>query len=190
MWLKVADENRLVRCFQEHERHLEPYSSQHRVNKSNWTELLGDYGYLSISNSRLYGDYLEFFDAEINGSDYKTVFREYIPMLIPSLIQSATHPFIHLGYGIEFESPLVVAEGLAFACISYRPGEFAVDGEKNLSSMEVLQLVENNKELQKSVEIAKHQGRFGGRIMKLAESNLEELKHHVGLWNTKGISTY
>lgn len=57
MRLKAADDEHLVKCFWDHEKYLESYSSQRRVNKRNWREFLDYPGQLSIIGSKFYGDY-------------------------------------------------------------------------------------------------------------------------------------
>jgi len=40
-----------------------------------------------------------------------------IPIFFASFMSGVYHPFIHLGYGLEFSSPMVVAEGLAITAM-------------------------------------------------------------------------
>ncbi|KAF9545478.1 hypothetical protein EC957_010893 [Mortierella hygrophila] len=110
------------------------------ITTRNWRDWLGHKSY--------YHDYLDFFDqlleqeqdaseteAEapiLSPSSSTSAFTsdtmgrmaklvaEYLTPLIPGLCAS-TGALIHLGYGVEFRSRLAMAEGLAYACISYQP---------------------------------------------------------------------
>ncbi|KAF8924893.1 hypothetical protein BGZ52_007612, partial [Haplosporangium bisporale] len=96
------------------------------ITSRNWKDWLGHKSY--------YHDYLDFFDRELRQMEAKSALQpttpqqtpgswsivpEYLAPLIPGLC-AATGPLIHLGYGIEFGSRLAMAEGLAYACISYQ----------------------------------------------------------------------
>jgi len=39
------------------------------------------------------------------------------PLMISRLAAGEFHPFIHLGYGIEFQLPMIVSEALAQAAV-------------------------------------------------------------------------
>src|SRR5262249_33715627 len=49
------------------------------------------------------------------------------PQILPGMIAAAAHPLIHLGYAVEFSSPRVLAEALAFGCCRQLPQTQMVD---------------------------------------------------------------
>ncbi|KAI5812071.1 hypothetical protein BZA77DRAFT_359922 [Pyronema omphalodes] len=79
--------------------------------------------YLGLHTS--YQSYLSHFRSEISTKGYEKVLQETFfngterseDMLV-RLFSGFLHPFIHIGYGIEFRQPAIVAEGLALAATS------------------------------------------------------------------------
>lgn len=49
---------------------------------------------------------------------FKTTLDLYFPKLMGQSLGAALHPLIHIGYAAEFSDPLILTEGLAYACIS------------------------------------------------------------------------
>lgn len=75
-----------------------------------------------------YTNFLHFFESEIDAKGWQAVLQEYCFSRTPlaeamfsQLYEGLLHPIIHLGFGIEFEQPSIVAEGLAHAA-SHDPG--------------------------------------------------------------------
>ncbi|CAK1362212.1 Oxidoreductase AflY [Cercospora beticola] len=67
-----------------------------------------------------YSNYLRFFEERIEARGWKAVVVEYLfsrsdvaEAMLGQLFEGAYHPLIQLGFGIEFELPGLVAEGLA-----------------------------------------------------------------------------
>ncbi|KUJ13617.1 uncharacterized protein LY89DRAFT_687637 [Mollisia scopiformis] len=67
-----------------------------------------------------YTNFLAFFEQQIDSKGWKAVVQEYLfsrtpvaEKLFAQLYEGAFHPFIHVGLGIEFEQPSIIAEGLA-----------------------------------------------------------------------------
>ncbi|KAI3318561.1 hypothetical protein HD806DRAFT_511983 [Xylariaceae sp. AK1471] len=67
-----------------------------------------------------YTNFLAFFEHEIETKGWQTVVQEYCLSRTPTaeamlaqLYEGLYHPIIHLGFGIEFKQPSIVAEGLA-----------------------------------------------------------------------------
>ena len=67
-----------------------------------------------------YVNYLRFFEEEIEAKGWKAVIAQYVfsrtpvaEAMLAQLFEGAYHPIIHVGFGIEFEQPSLVAEGLA-----------------------------------------------------------------------------
>lgn len=80
-----------------------------------------------LGNERYYTDYLKFFEGEIDNKGWQNVLKEYLfarderadDMLV-RLFAGFLHPIIHLGFGIEFQQPAIMAEGLAMAAVHDR----------------------------------------------------------------------
>ena len=108
-----ASDARLQDMYHIHEQHLEPRipNPPNTINHENWKSWIGKRKY--------YDGYLQFFDGEIQKYGFPDTVKKYLPTLLPGLLGSATHPLIHLGYGVEFKECLVVAEGLAYAAHSF-----------------------------------------------------------------------
>ena len=67
-----------------------------------------------------YGNYLVYFEREIEAKGWQVVVNKYCfsrtavaEAMMAQLFEGAYHPIIHLGFGIEFDQPSIVAEGLA-----------------------------------------------------------------------------
>jgi hypothetical protein len=76
-----------------------------------------------LGNENYYTSYLNFFQEEVQKKGVKRCIEYYIFEQDPKLglfsrfIAGVYHPIIHLGYGIEFNYPLMVAEGLAWIAV-------------------------------------------------------------------------
>ncbi|KAF9261453.1 hypothetical protein L218DRAFT_1078669 [Marasmius fiardii PR-910] len=93
------------------------------ITVNNFKEHLGD--------ERFYQAYLKYFVDQMKQKDAATVFEEHVfspewnfgtdqnggPEMLSRFLDSLIHPLIHTGYGIEFELPGIVAEGLAQAAM-------------------------------------------------------------------------
>jgi hypothetical protein len=67
-----------------------------------------------------YGNFLRFLEGEIEAKGWKAIIAEYVfsrtpvaEAMLAQLFEGAYHPIISIGFGIEFEQPSLVAEGLA-----------------------------------------------------------------------------
>jgi hypothetical protein len=65
--------------------------------------------------------YRDFFDARIAELGLAATLHAYLPPLLPGLAGAALHPLIHTGWGAEAESPLMVADGLAYMATAHQP---------------------------------------------------------------------
>ena len=77
-----------------------------------------------MGDERHYPNYLEFFRQEISKKGYQDVIKEYLLAgddraddLLGRCYAGFLHPIIHVGYGVEFEQPAIVAEALAQTAI-------------------------------------------------------------------------
>ncbi|KAH8589378.1 hypothetical protein B0O99DRAFT_637117 [Bisporella sp. PMI_857] len=78
--------------------------------------------YKNIGEITQYHTFLEFFKRKIAASSWKEVILKYVfartkvaDELLARMYEGAYHPIIHLGLGIEFQQPAIVAEALAQA---------------------------------------------------------------------------
>lgn len=74
----------------------------------------------SMGNDQSYKAFLDFFSQEIAKSSWQEVVQKYLfaqdkraESMLVRLFDSFLHPVIHLGLGIEFEQPAIIAEALA-----------------------------------------------------------------------------
>lgn len=73
-----------------------------------------------LGKGKYYHDFLVFFQGEIEAKGWQNVLNEYLfagderadDMLV-RLYAGFLHPLIHLGFGIEFQQPAIIAEALA-----------------------------------------------------------------------------
>lgn len=99
-------------------------------DESKWNEFIGKAEY--------YSDFLAFFTKEIKELGWKDTVRKWLfrgtpvtERLFVNIHSGLYHTLIHLGYGIEFQIPAVIAEGLAqFATTDLYIGDALLDIEK------------------------------------------------------------
>ncbi|EME39560.1 hypothetical protein DOTSEDRAFT_38729 [Dothistroma septosporum NZE10] len=103
-----------------------------------------------------YNDFLEFFQAEIDKTRWQDVVNKYLftgderaETMLVRMYAGFLHPIIHLGFGIEFQQPAIVAEGLAqVACHDdwigrlLLPAEKAAKDRKDEGSKSIAQLLD------------------------------------------------
>ena len=85
-----------------------------------------------------YPTFLEFFKREMEKSGWEAVLQKYVfagderaDTMLVALYAGFLHPIIHLGYGIEFKQPAIMAEGLAqAACHTRWIGDYLLPAEK------------------------------------------------------------
>jgi hypothetical protein len=121
-----------------------------------FTKFLGD--------ERHYKNFLQFFRIEIEKSGWQAVVNKFIlsndevaSEMLPRVFAGFLHPLIHLGFGVEFEQPAIVAEALAQAAIHsgwiakffYQVEEAANKNRSNTSrtTVELIDEIRNDKEL-------------------------------------------
>ena len=91
-----------------------------------------------LGNERYYRDYLVFFEGEIDKKGYEAVINEYVLQgderandMFVRMHAGFLHPMIHLGFGVEFKQPAIIAEGLAQAAVHDSwIGQFMLGAEK------------------------------------------------------------
>ena len=77
-----------------------------------------------LGNEKYYHDFLVFFQREIESKGWQDVLTEYVfagderaDDLLARMYGGFLHPIIHLGFGVEFEQPAIIAEALAQAAV-------------------------------------------------------------------------
>lgn len=77
-----------------------------------------------LGKGKYYVDYLHFFQKEIQAKGWESVVNDYIfsgdergDALFSRLFAGVLHPLIHLGFGVEFRQPAIIAEALALAAV-------------------------------------------------------------------------
>lgn len=107
--------------------------------------LLSDKTYFKSQITQIdqYTNFLRFFEREIDARGWKDVVKEYVfsrdavaEALLPLMYDGAYHSVIHLGLGVEFEQPGVIAEALAQAAAhdSFDTDYFFHTAEKRASA--------------------------------------------------------
>jgi len=82
------------------------------ITDDNWTDHIGI--------DKYYPNYLDFFKKKIatHGPQRTVLKYAFDNAMLPSFVSGAVHPLIHTGFGVEFGSEIVVAEGLAEGCVT------------------------------------------------------------------------
>ncbi|KAE8233763.1 hypothetical protein CF326_g1198 [Tilletia indica] len=89
------------------------------ITRANWKQ--------SLNRATAYWAYLAFFEDEISENGVAETLEQFVfsedtlsapAHMLVRLFDGALHPFIHIGYGIEFGVDGIVAEGLAMAAIT------------------------------------------------------------------------
>ncbi|CAG8973170.1 hypothetical protein HYALB_00008762 [Hymenoscyphus albidus] len=120
----------------------------------------------SLGDEKNYAFFLEFFKKEIEEKGWENVLLEYMfaegergDDMFGRMFESIFHPIIHLGFGIEFHQPAIIAEALAQACVHpTHTGEYLLSVERALQSSpsskaapkkikEILNMIHNDKKL-------------------------------------------
>ena len=80
------------------------------------------YFYENIGEIKQYTNFLVFFERQMEEKGWRAVITEYCfsrtrvaEALLSRMFDGAYHPIIHLGLGVEFEQPSIIAEALAQA---------------------------------------------------------------------------
>ncbi|KAF7542850.1 hypothetical protein G7Z17_g11224 [Cylindrodendrum hubeiense] len=81
-----------------------------------------------VADGEKYADFLAFFEKEIDEKGWQVVLNEYLfkageeaDDLLVRMFEGYLHPIIHLGFGVEFAQPAVIAEALAQAAVHTNP---------------------------------------------------------------------
>ncbi|KAI9647188.1 hypothetical protein NHQ30_003571 [Ciborinia camelliae] len=94
-----------------------------------------------LGKPKQYHDFLVFWQQEIESKGWKEVLKEHVfagdakaDGMLGRLFAGFYHPLIHLGFGIEFHQPAIIAEALAQASVHENwLSKYLLDAEKNAS---------------------------------------------------------
>ncbi|PYH96124.1 hypothetical protein BO71DRAFT_482315 [Aspergillus ellipticus CBS 707.79] len=104
-----------------------------------------------------YSNFLTFFQKDIDEKGVEAVLKEYLfcgdenaESMLERLFGGLTHPFIHFNFGIEFNQPAIIAQGLAQTAVHedwigplfFQPVEKAAGGIGKPGKKSMLQILE------------------------------------------------
>ncbi|GAA88254.1 hypothetical protein ASPFODRAFT_143603 [Aspergillus luchuensis CBS 106.47] len=112
-----------------------------------------------LGQEKHYSNYLEFFQRQMKEKGEERVLGEYLfsdsggevaELMLGRLFGGLIHPFIHFGFGLEFNQPAIVAEGLAqtavhedwYGPLFFWPVEKAAGGMAKHGKKSMLQILE------------------------------------------------
>ncbi|PYH42700.1 questin oxidase family protein [Aspergillus saccharolyticus JOP 1030-1] len=153
---------------------------------SRFLELLG--------KGKQYSNFLSFFQREIEQVGVEGVLKEYLfkngddqvaKEMLGRLFGGLVHPFIHFGFGIEFEQPAIVAEALAQTAVHedwtgprfFWPAEERAGGVGHRGEKSMLEILE---EMRRDEKLARSAHWEDGNKMRdgvLARAGEEMLKY-------------
>ncbi|KAJ3975289.1 hypothetical protein EV361DRAFT_792631 [Lentinula raphanica] len=132
---------------------LEEVDKEMKITEDNWTQYLG--------NQHAYNGFLKFFEHEVASAGVVKTLEKYIfspsvnekgKVMLARLMSGAVHPFIQVGYGLEFGNDALVSTGLAMTAVhnSLSPDLFEfkqTDPSNGLSVLEILDLMNKSSTL-------------------------------------------
>ncbi|CAK3842346.1 Hypothetical predicted protein [Lecanosticta acicola] len=162
MWALSASPDQLQREYNSNKSYQRPKMQPHKSviddlqDPSKFVEYLGP--------EEHYNDYLEFFHREMERLGWQEVLQQYLfagdersETMLVRMYAGFLHPLIHLGFGVEFQQPAIMAEALAqAACHSDWIGKLLIPAEKaareqgstgSKSIAQLLDEIHNDKEL-------------------------------------------
>jgi len=110
-----------------------------------------------LGDEQQYKNFLQFFRGEIKSSGWQAVVNEFVfsdnelaSKMLPLVFAGFLHPLIHLGFGVEFEQPAIIAEALSQAAIHsdwiakfFSQAEQAADKHRSDPSRTMVELIDN-----------------------------------------------
>lgn len=167
-----ASPSTLERIYEEKNKLQISIEPLHNKNEFDVKKCMGDDNY--------YHDYLEFFRKELENEKYQGKIEEIIEdylfnkdFLCP-FFKGVYHPFIHLGYALEFQSKIMTIEGLAMAAVdrvSAQPVLEHLDSDPNKdgnkTALEIIELI--NKDQRFDDKLSYKKGAFSPQVTELLE---------------------
>ncbi|KAL4901850.1 hypothetical protein BDW74DRAFT_159056 [Aspergillus multicolor] len=144
-----------------------------------------------LGDEKNYPHYLEFFQREIEQHGVETVLNTYLFARDPNaenmmarLFGGLLHPIIHLGFGIEFNQPAIIAEALAQTAVheewtgprflfpaEEKAGGIGRKGEKSM--LQLLEEAKGNEKLKNSVRFEDGNKLRDGVLKRAGEEMIE-----------------
>ncbi|KAI9316322.1 hypothetical protein BX666DRAFT_226829 [Dichotomocladium elegans] len=156
----TASEEQLARAYDHLYSELAPLRLANvRITRDNWQEYLGDPSY--------YGDFLVFFDQEIESLGLETLLERYLySSALLGSVGSQLQPFVHLAFGLEQGLPQVVTQGLAYlACTFLDASELIENGAIHDATINSSATSTSKKEDEQILfDLIGADQRFGGKI--------------------------
>jgi hypothetical protein len=121
LWRLGANSSRMDSAYEDLAPTLCPpaFPSQGIIRQDNWKDYIGRNS--SQLSSIHYFDYQEFYQRRISEEGPDQVFQEVFPAVVDGLIGDTFHGVIELGYAIESNDTVVLADGLAWMSTAYAP---------------------------------------------------------------------
>lgn len=113
-----ASPERLSEYYEKHISYLDPKPPlTEKIDAGNWQEFLGQH--------RLHAEYLQFFKGEYESLGESRFLIRYLPVLMHAPGSGAFHGMIRTAYGVDFEEPSEVIEGVAYWAVSHLSVNYA-----------------------------------------------------------------
>jgi hypothetical protein len=110
-----------------------------------------------LGNEQHYKNFLQLFKNEIDSLGWQAVVNKYLfaddevaSKMLPLTFSGFLHPLIHLGFGVEFAQPAIIAEALAQAAIHsgwiaefFASAELAADNKRSGLSRPIVELLDD-----------------------------------------------
>ncbi|KAL4904927.1 hypothetical protein BDW74DRAFT_168101 [Aspergillus multicolor] len=155
---------------------------------------LSDKGFFESQITKIdqYTSFLRFFEKEIvRRGSWKDAVNEYVfsrsaiaEKMLSLMFDGAYHPIIHLGLGVEFEQPGIIAEALAQAAAhaSFGTDYFFFEAEEQATeqkglSQSLVNLLQRTRDTPKLVQAGRAQGLIG--TMKMNNSILVDAAEEI-----------
>lgn len=150
-----------------------------------------------MGNEKYYNDFLSFYASELEAKGLQSTLDTYLFgnsnhafSLFGRLFAGLLHPLIHLGFGLEFDQPAIVAEAMAQAAVhenwlspvlvDAEEKAKAYDGpERNL--MEIMQQLKADKDIKALVQW-EDDNKVRDGIMKRGQEKVTKV---IGQWKVK-----
>jgi len=138
---------------------------------------------------RHWTDYVDFFASEVKQLGVDGAVNKYffLPELFGRFSSGIFHAIIHLGFGVEFNEPLIVAEGLALAALEQNL-EFLLHlpppSATTTPLRDIFEQVHNDKRFDEFIKPGEPDDRFHGVF---ATKSL--LNEYISKWDVKGTES-
>jgi len=105
--------------------------------------------------------------------------------MLSRFVSGAFHPIIHFGYGIEFQLPIIVAEGLAETAVHPDLMGPLLNEEfwssKGIENKKIIEIIEDIQKDDRFSHVLEYKDKF--KIQKLLEKKLDLVREYAQSWN-------